>query len=740
MSGFSVEREIGGRTFVIETGKMAKQAAGAVTLRHGDTMVLVATSDTTPREGLDFFPLTCDYREKGFAAGKIFGGRFFKGEGRPTEKEILTMRLMDRPTRPLFPKGYHQDILITALVLSADPEIDPDVLAVVGASASLTVSPIPFLGPYGCVRVGRVDGELVLNPTHAQRDGSDVDLIVCGTEEGVTMVEAGAKEVPEDVMVDAIAFGQAANVELCAMQRELAAKAGVEKIAFDPPAPDPLVETIEGKYFDKALAAIRTPGKFPRKDAFKAVRGEAVAEYVVPEGEDGPTEKQVKKIFEGIERKVVRHCVAEGTRCDGRKLDEVRPIACEAGLLPRVHGSALFTRGETQALATTTLGTADDEQTVESLREEYQMRFLLHYRFPSFCVGEVKMPRGPSRREIGHGNLARRAIEPVLPSAESDFPYTIRLTSDVLESNGSSSMATVCGGSLALMDAGVPIKAPVAGVAMGLVMEGDGTHVLTDILGGEDHFGDMDFKVAGTAEGVTALQMDIKAPRITTEIMRKALAQAREGRIHILAEMGKVLDAPRAEINRYAPCILAIRIPADKIGKLIGPGGKTIRGLEETYGIDVNVNDEGIVQIAGPDTETAERGYAAVESLVEEAQVDKTYTGTVQSIRDFGAFVEILPGTDGLLHISEIDHGYVKNVEDHLKVGDTIEVKVVNVDDMGNIRLSRKALLPVPEGMEAEAASAGRGERPRRSEGRGRGGGGGRGGRGGSGGGRPRRG
>ena len=729
----TVEREIGGRKLVLETGDLAKQAAGAVMVRCEDTVVFAAVADTEPREGIDFFPLTVDYREKAFSAGKIFGGRFYKREGRPTEKEILTMRMIDRPTRPLFPEGYVRDVLITAMTLSADDDHDPDVYAMVAGSASLAVSNLPFLGPFGAVRIGRVGEELVVNPTHSQRLEGDLDLVVAGTADSIVMVEAGAKEVPEDVMVEALVKAGEVCRELALMQKELAEKVAVEKVSVEPPDRS-LLEELTPKYLDRVAEACRTQGKMERKAALKAVCAEAVEALVDEANPDAPTKSQIRKCFDEIQKVAMRRDILEkGVRCDGRKHDEVRPISSQVGLLPRVHGSAVFTRGETQALVTTTLGTAGDKQMVEALHEDFEMDFLLHYSFPSFCVGEVKMPRGPSRREIGHGMLAKRALDSVLPKDDT-WPYTIRITSDVLESNGSSSMATVCGGALSLMDAGVPIKAPVAGIAMGLISESGKTVVLSDILGDEDHFGDMDFKVAGTSEGITALQMDIKLKEgLSAELLKNALGQAREGRLHILGEMGKSLTAPREQINPLAPKILTIKINPEKIGKVIGPGGATIRGIEEETGAEVTIDDEGIVSIAGATTEEAEAARTIVEGLTANPEVGKVYKGKVKGIKDFGAFVEIMPGTEGLLHISEYDHGYVKHIGDHLKMGDEVEVKLIEVEERsGKLRLSRKILMdPPPEGAEnsrppEEGSRRGSGDRRGgrgRSGGRGRGGG-----------------
>jgi len=669
---------------------MAKQAAGAAVVTYADTMVLVAVSDGEPREGLDFFPLTVDYREKGYAAGLIFGGRFRKREGAPNKKEILTMRCIDRPVRPLWPSGYHRDILISAFTLSADKENDPDVAAMVGASACLTVSELPFQGPTGTVRMGLVDGEVIVNPTYEQRTEGDLDLIVTGRKGSIVMVEAGAKEVPEDKMLEAIAEAQKAIDEIVAMQEELAAAAGKPKLEIE--APDTsFADTVKEKALPDVRKALAAEGKAAKKDGMVAIYEKLKKELCDEEDPKAPTKKMVRSGMDAAEKVVVREAILSGKRIDGRPLDEVRPIESEVALLPRVHGSALFTRGETQALVATTLGSAADKQYNEGLLGEFTNEFLMHYNFPSFSVGEVRMPRGPSRREIGHGALAERALESVLPKGE-DFPYVVRLVSDVLESNGSSSMATVCGGTLALMDAGVPIKDPVAGVAMGLVKDGENVCVLTDIVGAEDHFGDMDFKVAGTQNGITALQMDVKIDGVSAELLKGAMEQAKEARIHILRQMLQTLEAPRPKVSPYAPRIITVMIPVDKIGKLIGPGGKTINGIAERTGASINVEDDGQVSIAAESTEKAEAAKAEVDKLFEVPEVGKVYRGEVKSVKDFGAFVQILPGTDGLVHISELAEGYVKNVSDVIKLGDVVDVKLISIDDLGRLKLSIKAL------------------------------------------------
>jgi polyribonucleotide nucleotidyltransferase len=697
---FNVEREVGGRKLTIETGKMARQAAGAVTVRYGGTVVFAAVTDADVREGLDFFPLTVDYREKGYAAGMIFGGRWMKREGRPSEKEILTMRAIDRPVRPLFPDGYRRDILIQVLVLSADPENDPDILGMIATSAALSVSYIPWNGPSGSVRIGYVDGQLVVNPTYKQMETSKLDLTVSGRKGSLVMVEAGAGELPEDTVLDALALAQKSVDVVCDMISELVAKVGVTKTEVVAPSHE-LGEKIYASYADRIKTAATTPTKFGRRDALAALKKEIVTAMASTAPGGSPKASEVAEAFEEAQQKAIREFILAGKRIDGRRLDEVRPITGETALLPWVHGSALFTRGETQALVTTTLGSTNDEQLVESLQGEYSQRFLLHYNFPSFCTGEVKMPRGPGRREIGHGNLALRALKPVLPGFDA-FPYTIRIVSDIMESNGSSSMATVCGGTLCMMDAGVPIKDPVAGVAMGLVADPSGSYaVLTDILGDEDHYGDMDFKVAGTQYGVTALQMDIKTDGISAEILKTALAQAREGRLHVLGEMLKILDKPRSSPPDHAPKIIMLKIDVDKIGKIIGPGGKVIKGIVERTGAEVNVEDDGTVVIAAADRKAGEAARLEVEKIVETPKVGRIYEGVVRSVREFGAFVEILPGMDGMVHISELSHKHVKEITDAVNVGDVMRVKIINVDDMGRIRLSRKALLDT-DGKEKE--------------------------------------
>jgi polyribonucleotide nucleotidyltransferase len=685
------EVSLEGRTLSIEAGRVARAADGAVWVRYGDTVVLVtAVASKQPREGIDFFPLTVDYQERAYAAGKIPGG-FFKREGRPHEKETLAARLIDRPIRPLFPHGYHQDVQIIATVLSADQENDPDVLAVVGASAALTVSNIPFLGPTGCVRIGRLDGRFVVNPTYAQLEQSDMDMVLAGTEPAVVMVEGGSREATEEVLLEALLFGHRALQPIIQMQRDLARQMGVVKPEFVSAPVDPV---LRARVEELCRPRIRELAFVPEKEEQQARRGVLLGEALATvAGEPPGTALQVKEVFEELEKQEMRRLILEeGRRADGRSVTEVRPITCEVGVLPRTHGSALFTRGQTQALVTTTLGTSEDEQRLDDLEGESFKRFMLHYNFPPFSVGEVKFMRGASRRDIGHGALAERAIQPVLPGKE-EFPYTVRIVSDILESNGSSSMATVCGASLSLMDAGVPVRGAVAGVAMGLVKEGEKTAVLTDIQGLEDHLGDMDFKVAGTRTGVTSIQMDIKIQGITEAVLRQALSQARQARLHVLDSMDQALAKARQELSPYAPRIISFKIPVDKIREVIGPGGKIIRGIVEQTGVKIDIEDDGTVAIASVDEAAAQKAMEIIGRIVEVPEVGKVYLGKVVKITDFGAFVEILPGTDGLLHISQIAQERIKRVEDVLKEGEEIMVKVIEVDKAGKIRLSRRELL-----------------------------------------------
>jgi polyribonucleotide nucleotidyltransferase len=687
------EITVGSNTLRFETGKLAKQAGGSVIVRFGDSVVLVtACRAASAREGIDFLPLTVDYREYTYASGRIPGG-FFKREGKPAEKEVLTSRCIDRPIRPLFPSGWRYETQIIALVLSADQENDTDVLAITGASAALALSEIPFSKTIAGVRVGLVDGRYVINPTFQQRKESKLDLIVAGSKDGLVMVEAGAKEVTEDQVVQALDAAHAAIKEIVAAIDALAAEAGKKKLTVAKrEIGHDFYREVEEKVLVPLTEAMRIRGKLENYDRVDEALKELVAS--IPE-EEVERKLEAKQIFKELKEKVLRDEVLKhNVRLDGRQFDEVRPIWIETSVLPRTHGSAVFTRGETQALVTCTLGTADDAQKIESFEGETWKSFMLHYNFPPFSVGEVAFLRGPGRREVGHGALAERALAPMIPGEEK-FPYTVRVVSDILESNGSSSMASVCGGALAMMDAGVPLKAPVAGIAMGLVMdEQSGKYaVLSDIAGAEDHYGDMDFKVAGTSEGITALQMDIKVSGITTDVMRKALDQARRGRMHILGKMTEALATPRANISEFAPRIVTIRIPVDKIRDVIGPGGKMIRSIIERTGVKIDVEDDGRVNVASADGESAQKAISIIQELTATPELHKTYLGKIQRITDFGAFVEIMPGTDGLLHVSEIANHRVKDVRDELKEGEQILVKVINIDPTGKIRLSRKALL-----------------------------------------------
>jgi polyribonucleotide nucleotidyltransferase len=694
------ELTIGQNTLRLETGKLAKQAGGAVVVRYGDSVVLVtACRAASPREGIDFLPLTVDYREYTYASGRIPGG-FFKREGKPAEKEVLTSRCIDRPTRPLFPAGWRFETQIIALVLSADQENDTDVLAITGASAALALSEIPFEKTIAGVRVGLVDGQFLVNPTFQQRKESKLDLIVAGSKDGLVMVEAGAKEVTEEQVVQALDTAHAAIKQIVATIDDLAKEAGKKKMTVaKKEIGHDFYREVEEKVYVPLTEAMRIRGKLENYETVDQALKDLVAS-ISPEEVERKTE--AKTIFKELKEKVLREEVlTHNVRLDGRKFDEVRPIWIETGVLPRTHGSAVFTRGETQALVTCTLGTADDAQKVESFEGETWKSFMLHYNFPPFSVGEVGFMRGPGRREVGHGALAERSLVPMMPG-EEQFPYTVRVVSDILESNGSSSMASVCGGSLAMMDAGVPLKSAVAGIAMGLVMdEKSGKYaVLSDIAGAEDHYGDMDFKVAGTSDGITALQMDIKVGGITTEIMRKALDQARRGRLHILDKMREALAASRENISAFAPRIVTIRIPVDKIRDVIGPGGKMIRSIIERTGVKIDVEDDGRVNVASADGASAQKAISIIQELTATPELNKTYLGKVQRITDFGAFVEIMPGTDGLLHVSEIANHRVKDVRDELKEGEQLLVKVINIDPTGKIRLSRKALL------QEEAAAA----------------------------------
>ena len=715
-----VERTFAGRRLVIETGRMAKQAAGSALVQFGDTMVLAAVTVSDNQSTLPFFPLTVEYREKTYAAGKIPGG-FIKREGRPHDHEILAARVIDRSIRPLFPEGFKNEVQVFIYVISADQENDADVLALVAASYALNASRIPFAGPIGGVRVGRVQGTWILNPTFQQLEYSDLDLVVAGSQDSIVMVEGGALEVSEDDVVQALTVSHDGIRELVALQQELMDKAGrAEKMAWTKPE---IAEAVTARVTELAQGriaeAINQADKATRVQAVEQVK-KAVREQLLPELPDNV--KDFGSILGDLEYTALRSQVLDtGLRVDGRKPDEVRPISIDAGVLPRAHGSALFTRGQTQALVSVTLGTAKDVQRLDSIdaKGESEKTFMLHYNFPPFSTGEVRPVRGTSRREIGHGNLAERALQGVLPPFE-EFPYTVRIVSDVLESNGSSSMASVCGGSLALFDGGVPMKAAVAGVAMGLIKEGDRYAILTDILGTEDHLGDMDFKVAGTSEGITSIQMDIKIEGLDLKIMTEALAQAREGRLYILGEMNKALGEPRAELSDYAPRIVTVQISPEKIGDLIGPKGKTIRGIQEATESEVTVDDTGLVTISAVGADAINKAKAMVAALTAEPVVGEVYEGTVKSTTAFGAFIEIMPGTEALLHISEMKHGRVEKTEDVVQKGQTVRVKLIERDERGRVRLSMKALEPKPEGAPEgngagdEGAGEG-GERPRRS-------------------------
>ena len=687
----TVSLDINGQPLSLETGKVAKQADGAVVVRYGGSMVLATcVASKSAREGQDFFPLTVEYRERAYAGGRIPGG-YFKREGAPVKKETLTSRLIDRPIRPLFPEGFTNEVQVICLVVSGDQENDPDVLAINGASAALCLSGIPFDGPVGAVRVGQIDGRFIVNPTTEQRNASSLELVIAGSEDAVLMVEAGAKEVPEETMLEAIAFGHDHCRRLAKAQRELTGPAAKPRWAFDPNAGrDPAIEARVRELAKAKLAdALSTPDKHARAAAVNHVFEEVWAAL----GADESKKAQARTAFEAAESAELRRMIVDQhLRLDGRKPNEIRPITIETGYLPRAHGSSLFTRGETQALVSATLGTKSDEQKVEALEGESYRHFLLHYNFPSFSVGEVRRFGSPSRRDIGHGALAERAVEAILPTKE-EFPYTIRVVSDILESNGSSSMATVCGASLALMDAGVPLKSHVAGIAMGLIKEGDRYGILTDIMGAEDHFGDMDFKVAGTERGVTALQMDIKIKGVSIEVMRTALQNAREARMVVLAKMREALEKPRPELSPYAPRFVTIKIRPEKIREIIGPGGKVIRGIQEQTGTKIDVEDDGRVTVFAPDSAAVQKAVGIIQDICREVELDRIYLGKVKKIVEFGAFVEVIPNTEGLLHISQIADSRIRSVQDVLTEGDEVLVKVIEIDGNGKMRLSRKMAL-----------------------------------------------
>ena len=691
-----VERQIGGRNLSIETGKIAKQADGAVVVQYGETIVLVAAVTAAPRsEDIDFFPLSVDYREKQSAAGKFPGG-FIKREGRPSTKEVLTARQIDRPIRPLFPEGYVQEVQIMASVLSFDGENDPDVLSMIGASAALTISKIPFLGPIGACRLGRVNGEFVVNPTHKEIAAGDLNLLLGGRKEAMNMIEVGAKQLSESVIAEAIATAQKVNVEVCELIEELREKVGVEKEIPLQETDEQLAEEISSKISDKLYELKQIRKKQERNTAVSGLIDQVLTEYC--EGEDGEEAKydrgMVKRIIGKIESRVIKKLLLEGKRLDGRGYEDVRPIECEVGVLPRTHGSALFTRGETQSIVSVTLGTIRDAQIIDGLLEEYAQSFTLHYNFPPFSVGEIRPIRGPGRREIGHGALAERALEQVRPP-EDEFAYTIRIISDITESNGSSSMASVCGGSLALMDAGVPVKKAVAGISIGLISDENGRYeLLTDIMGEEDHYGEMDFKIAGTVDGITAIQLDIKAEGLAHNIMVEALEKAKSARLKILDIMNAAISEARPELSKYAPKLISIEIDPEFIGKVIGPGGKMIKSIQEQTETTIEIEEDGTIYISCVGGDGHLKAKEIIETMTSPPKVGQIYKQSkVVSVKDFGVFVEITPGVEGLCHISELSDGYVKNVEEVCKMGDLIPVKLLAIDDQGRLRLSRKAAL-----------------------------------------------
>ncbi len=688
-----IDTEFAGRPLKLETGRMAKQAAGAALVQFGDTQVLAAVTVSANVSTLPFFPLTVEYREKTYAAGKIPGG-FLKREGRPSDEEILAARLIDRSIRPLFPEGFKNEVQVFVTVLSADQENDADIVGLVAASTALSLSTVPWNGPLAAVRVGRVEGNWILNPTFQQLEFSDIDLVVSGSAESIMMVEGGSLEVSEQEMLEALGVAQKGIAELVGIEKQLVGKAAPAKMEWQAPEVDAeLVAAVRKLAEKKVTSAMNAKDKGARAGNLRTVRNDVLAALA----ETWPDrQKDVVNQLEDIEYRVMRAQVLDkGERVDGRDTDTIRPITIDTSVLPRPHGSALFTRGETQALVSVTLGTADDEQRLDNIdvAGETTKSFMLHYNFPPYSTGEVKMIRGTSRREIGHGALAERALQPLLPDYDN-FPYTLRVVSEILESNGSSSMATVCGGSLALMDAGVPMKAACAGVAMGLIKEGKKVAILTDILGSEDHLGDMDFKVAGTDKGITSIQMDIKIAGLDLAIMGEALEKARIGRLHILGEMKKALAAPRQDLSPYAPRIVTMQIKPDKIGDVIGPKGKTVRGIQDATGARISIEDSGVITIAGVGAETIEKAREMIAAITTEPEVGKVYEGPVKSTTPFGAFVEILPGVEGLLHISELQHGRTEKTEDVVKAGDVVQVKLLSVDERGRMKLSRKALLP----------------------------------------------
>ena len=695
-----VKEEFHGSELSFESGWVAKQAHGSVIVRAGDTVVLCTVCTAPPREGQSFFPMVCEYQEKSYAAGKIPGG-FFKREGRPAEHEILTCRLIDRPIRPMFPKGFMDEVQIITTVLSCDEVNEPYTLAICGASAALHISQLPFLGPVAAVKVGRIDGKHVINPSPEEQKKSDIDMVVAATKDSIVMVEGGAQFVPDTEVLKALNFGHEEIKKIISLQEDLRSKVGVEKVEFVPVEDDKaLAEKISSFATPKIIEALKITSKHDRKESISAVKADFIESLSEEEAEERRSE--INDIFAGIVKHQSRAMIINSkTRIDGRGLTDVRPIECEVGFIPRAHGSALFTRGETQAIVTTTLGTSADTQRIDTLMAKTgeERNFMLHYNFPPYCTGEVKMMRGTARREVGHGALAQRAVEKILPG--EDYPYVVRIVSDVTESNGSSSMASVCGGSLSLMDAGVPVKDAVGGVAMGLIKEGEDVAVLTDILGDEDHFGDMDFKVCGSKEGITALQMDIKCTGLSQETMEKALQQAKDGRTHIINEMEKAISKPRQEMSQHAPQIHTMKVNPDKIRDIIGPGGKTIRSIVETTGVKIDVEDDGTVRIASSDGASSKRAIEIIEGLTEEAEIGKVYAGVVKKIVDFGAFVEILPGVEGLVHISQLEDKRVEKVADVVSEGEEVMVRVLDIDRQGKIRLSRKDAMESSEGAAA---------------------------------------
>lgn len=711
-----VERQIGKATLSFETGQLAKQSAAAVLARYGDTTVLCAVTTGAPRPGIDFFPLTCDYRERTAAAGKFPGG-FIKREGRPTTKETLTSRLIDRPLRPLFPEGFIDEVQVQAMVLASDKVNDSDILAMNAAACACHISPLPFAGPIASVRVGRVNGEFVAFPSNEDLEESDLDLIISGGADEVAMIEGFARELPEEVMASAIMFGHGVIREVIAMQRELYEKVNPTKNSFSVISDQAFYEQLRDRYYNEFRIAKQTPGKQARAEAAKVLKERAKAEMIPDPLAPGAIPQNIFSLAWGkLTEKVVRDLIISGTRPDGRDMKTIRNIECEVDILPRVHGSAMFQRGETQALVTVTLGTTRDEQKVDGMMEEYSKKFMLDYNFPPFSVGETKPIRGPGRREIGHGMLAERSVKAVMP-APDEFPYTVRVISDILESNGSSSMASVCGATLGLMAAGVPISNPVAGISIGLVREeNDRWVIFTDIIGDEDHYGDMDFKVAGTQNGITGIQLDLKITGINEAIIRAALEQAKEARIEILRKMLMTIPRPKDDISEWAPRLVRMQIDPEKIGALIGPGGKMIRGIQEQTGTVIEVEDSGIVTIAATNREWADEAKRQVEAVTATVQIGRIYEGKVTSLKDFGAFVEILPGRDGLCHVSELSSGYVNSVYDVLRVGDIMKVLVIDVDDHDRVKLSRRRALEelgLPDELAVAAVEGGEGSPPR---------------------------